>query len=156
MSQVIGFHYTLKNKIGVVLDSSDGRDPLLFLAGRGHILPKLEEQIADMAVGDSRKISLSAEDGYGPVNEELQLTVKRSQFPEEADLKPGVQFQVNNEQGSPVFTIKKIDGEDVHIDGNHPMAGVDLHFDIEITEKRDATAEEIAHGHAHGPGGHHH
>ena len=85
----------------------------------------------------------------------MVLKVKRSQFPEGADLKVGDQFQVNNEPHSPVFTVIELTDEEVAIDGNHPMAGKDLFFDVEITETRNATDEEMAHGHAHGPGSHH-
>lgn len=153
---VIGFHYTLKDKEGAVIDSSEGQSPLLILEGTGHIIPGLEKEISPMNVGDKKNVHVKAEDGYGEIIQDLIITVKKSQFPEGAELNIGDQFQVNEDPSAPLFSITKIEGEDVHIDGNHPMAGKDLFFDIEITEKREATAEELSHGHAHGEGGHNH
>lgn len=156
MPDVIGFHYTLKNKIGMVLDSSDGQPPMLFLTGSGQIIPGLETRMAAMNVGDKQNIMVPAAEAYGEVNEGLRLSVNLSQFPPNTNLKAGDQFRINEEPGSPLFKVIKIEGEEVHIDGNHELAGDDLFFDIEVTEKRAASADEIAHGHAHGPGGHHH
>ncbi len=154
--QVFGFNYTLKDKEGNLIDSSEGAAPLLFLEGSGQIIPGLEKEILPLNVGDTKNVEVKAADAYGEIVEDLKITVQKSQFPTDKDLVLGDQFQVNNEEHAPVFTIMSIEGEDVHIDGNHPMAGKDLIFDIEITEKRAATAEEMEHGHAHGEGGHHH
>jgi FKBP-type peptidyl-prolyl cis-trans isomerase SlyD len=156
MSDVIGFHYTLKDKEGNTIDSSQNQAPLLFLVGSGHIIPGLENEVLKMNVGDKKNIKIDPENGYGPVIDDLKITVKKSQFPEGSDIKLGDQFQVNEEPNAPVFTVVKLEEEDVHVDGNHPMAGVELHFDVEITEKRAATEEEKSHGHAHGAGGHEH
>lgn len=154
--KVIGFHYTLKDQAGTILDSSNGGEPLFFLQDAGQIIPGLEREIILMNVGDKKKVEVKASEAYGDVVSDLVVTVKRNQFPEGAVLNVGDQFQVNNDPQAPVFTIKAIVGEDVTIDGNHPMAGKDLFFDVEVTDKRDATAEELSHGHAHGPHGHHH
>lgn len=154
--KVIGFNYTLKDKDGKVIDSSENSAPLLFLEGSGQIIPGLEEAIKDLNVSDKKDVAIKAADAYGEVAEDLRLTVKKEQFPEGAEITIGDQFQVNEEPNAPVFTIVNIENDDVHIDGNHPLAGVDLFFSIEITEKREATAEEADHGHAHGEGGHHH
>jgi FKBP-type peptidyl-prolyl cis-trans isomerase SlyD len=156
MKRVIGFHYNLTDKSGALIDSSDGQEPLFFLEGTQQIIPGLEKVLAIMNVGDKRKIEVKAADAYGEVNQEMILTVKRTQFPPDAQLKVGDQFQVNEDEHSPVFTITAVTTEDVTVDGNHPMAGKDLFFDVEITDMREATKEELAHGHAHGPGGHHH
>ncbi|MBD66973.1 MAG: peptidylprolyl isomerase [Halobacteriovoraceae bacterium] len=155
-TQVMGFHYTLKDGQGNVIDSSSGGDPLLFLLGSGHIIPGLENQISSMAVGDKKNVEVKANEAYGEVVDDLKITVQKSQFPEGTEVKVGDQFQVNEEPHAPIFTVVNIEGEDVHIDGNHPLAGKDLFFDVEITEKRDATKEELDHGHAHGKGGHQH
>lgn len=155
-NEVIGFHYTLKDQEGNLIDSSEGQAPLLFLVGSGHIIPGLETEVMAMNIGDKKNIIIEPEHGYGPVIEDLRITVKKSQFPDGAELKLGDQFQVNEEENAPVFTVVGLENDDVHIDGNHPMAGVQLHFDVEITEKREATEEEKAHGHAHGEGGHQH
>lgn len=156
MSEVMGFHYTLKDKEGNVVDSSEGRAPLLFLVGSGQIIPGLEKEITALAIGDKKSVEVKAQDAYGEVIEDLKISVNRSQFPEDANLKVGDQFQVNNEPNAPIFTVMSIESDEVKIDGNHPMAGKDLFFEVEITEKRAATEEEKAHGHAHGEGGHHH
>jgi len=156
MTKVIGFHYTLKNDAGEILDSSEGRDPMLYLAGSGNILPALDEAISSLAAGEKKSVTLAAKDGYGEVNPAFKMNVKLAQFPTGTDVKPGLQFKINNEPGSPMFRVINVLGEEVFIDGNHPLAGVNLNFDIEITESRDATADELAHGHAHGAGGHHH
>lgn len=154
--QVIGFHYTLKDKDGNLIDSSEGQSPLLYLEGSGQIIPGLEKELTVLAVGDKKNVEIKASDAYGEVIEDLRITVQKSQFPEDKDITVGDQFQVNNEPNAPVFTVISIEGDDVNIDGNHPMAGHDLFFDVEITEKREATKEELDHGHAHGEGGHHH
>ena len=154
--KVIGFHYTLKNDAGETLDTSEGRDPMLYLAGSGQILPALDAEMQALSVGDKKSVSLPAKDGYGEVNPAFKMNVKLGQFPPGTEVKPGLQFKINNEPGSPMFRVINVLGEEVFIDGNHPLAGVNLNFDIEITESRDATPEELDHGHAHGAGGHHH
>jgi FKBP-type peptidyl-prolyl cis-trans isomerase SlyD len=157
MSQtVIGFHYSLKDKDSNLIDSSEGRSPLLFLVGSGQIIPGLEQELVTMNIGDKKNVEVKAKDAYGEVVPDLQITVKKSQFNEGQEIKVGDQFQVTNEAHAPIFTVTALEGEDVHIDGNHPMAGKDLFFEVEVTEKRDATEEEVAHGHAHGEGGHQH
>ena len=156
MTKVIGFHYTLKNDAGEVLDSSEGRDPMLYLAGSGQILPALDAAINTLPIGEAKSVSLAAKDGYGEIIPSLKLNVKLAQFPPGTEVKPGLQFKISNEPGSPMFRVINVLGEEVFIDGNHPLAGQALHFDVVITENRDATTEEIDHGHAHGAGGHHH
>ena len=155
-TKVIGFHYTLKNDAGEVLDSSVGHDPMLYLAGSGQVLLTLDAVISTLAVGEKKSVTLSAKEGYGEVNPSLKMNVKLGQFPEGTEVKPGLQFRINSEPNSPMFRVINVLGEEVFIDGNHPLAGETLHFDVEVTESRDATDDEIAHGHAHGPGGHHH
>lgn len=156
MTDVIGFHYTLKNAEGDILETSTGSHPMLYLSGSGQILPALDKIMSTMLVGDKKLITLPAKEGYGEVDPALKMNVKLSQFPPDTDVKKGLQFRINNEPGSPMFRVLNVLGEEVFIDGNHPLAGQSLHFDVEITEKREATEDEIAHGHAHGQGGHHH
>ncbi|WP_419173033.1 FKBP-type peptidyl-prolyl cis-trans isomerase [Halobacteriovorax sp.] len=153
MPKVIGFNYTLTNSNNEVLDTSSEHGPLLFLEGVGQIIPGLEEKVIGMAVGEKAKIDVAAADAYGNKNDELVIKVQKSQFPADAQLNIGDVFQVNQDQGLPPFTIVELQGEEVTLDGNHPLAGQDLTFDIEITEVREATDEEVAHGHAHGVGG---
>ena len=156
MTKVIGFHYTLKNDAGEVLDSSVGGDPMLYLAGSGQILMALDAAINGLAIGEKKSVSLTAKEGYGEINPAFKMNVKLSQFPPGTEVEKGLQFRISNEPGSPMFRVINVLDEEVFIDGNHPLAGENLHFDIEITETRDATEDEIAHGHAHGAGGHHH
>ena len=156
MTQILGFHYTLKDKDGNVIDSSSGKDPLLVMLGRGQIIPGLESEIKDMLIGTKKTVIVAAKDAYGEVNEELRLVVGREQFPADAQIQPGVQFQGGEAPNSPIFTVLKVEDNKVYIDGNHMLAGQELHFDVEITEKREASDEEVAHGHAHGVGGHQH
>ncbi len=156
-TMVMGFHYTLKDKDGNVIDSSDGKDPLYVMLGRGHIVKGLDDLLPTLEVGDKRTVEVSPDQGYGQINEELRMKVSRDNFPPGTELKLRDQFQTSQEPGAPVFTVMHIDEEGmVYIDGNHPLAGHTLHFDIEVMEKRAADAEELAHGHAHGPGGHPH
>ncbi len=154
--KVIGFHYTVKTEQGELIDTSDGKTPLLFLEGSGQIIPGLEKELATMSVGDKKDVKVDSDNAYGPINEELKYLVKKDQFPDGSDVKVGDQFQLENDPAAPIFTVTLIENDDVFIDGNHPLAGINLEFNVEITEKRDATEEELAHGHAHGAGGHQH
>jgi FKBP-type peptidyl-prolyl cis-trans isomerase SlyD len=154
--RVIGFHYTLTDKAGTVIDSSVGDEPLVFLENSHQIIPGLEKVLVLLNVGDKRKIEVKAADAYGEINPEMIIKVKRTQFPPGANLQVGDQFQVNEDAHSPVFTVTELGADDVSVDGNHPMAGQDLCFDVELTTVRNATEEEIAHGHAHGAHGHGH
>ena len=156
MPRVIGFHYTLRDELGEVLDSSSGGDPLYILEGAGEIIPGLERELLALDTGDQRAIAVKAADAYGDVNPELVVQVKRSQFPPDAPLEIGEQFTVDAGEHAPVFTIIETDADTVTVDGNHPMAGKDLYFDVEIVTVRDATADELSHGHAHGAEGHGH
>ncbi|MCM2351961.1 MAG: FKBP-type peptidyl-prolyl cis-trans isomerase, partial [Bacteriovoracaceae bacterium] len=115
MKRVIGFHYTLTDKSGTTLDSSIGDEPLYFLEGAQQIIPGLEKVIAIMNVGDKRKIEVKAEDAYGDINPELVVKVKKTQFPPDAELQVGDQFQVNNDAHSPVFTIMAVDTDEVTV-----------------------------------------
>jgi len=151
---VIAFHYSLKDQNGTEIDSSEGKHPLYVMLGKGHIVQGLDEVLPDMDVGEKRTVIVSPEKGYGTVNESLRLKVSRDQFPPETELKVRDQFQTSQDGNARLYTVMHIDGDMIYIDGNHPLAGHELHFDIEIVEKRPADPEEIAHGHAHGPDAH--
>ena len=114
------------------------------------------EEIEVKKAGDTIKVKLDAKDGYGERNDSLCQPVPSAQFESTEGLEIGMQFEVETEQGELVVSVTKIEGEDVTVDGNHPLAGVELHFDVTIKSIRDASAEELAHGHVHGEGGHHH
>ena len=148
-------HYTLTNPEGEVIDSSQGKAPLAYLHGHGNIIPGLEKQLEGKAVGDKLVAEVPAAEGYGERNPEMIVEATRSQFPEDAELEAGMRFQAQTPGGPRIAQITKIEGDTVTVDTNHPLAGVDLKFDVEIMEIREATSEEIDHGHVHtGEDGH--
>ena len=153
---VVSFHYTLTDDQGTVIDSSAGREPLTYLHGAGQIVPGLEKEMAGRAAGDQFKVDVAPEEGYGARHAELEQQVPREAFQGVEDIQPGMQFQGRGPQGVINVTVTKVDGDKVHIDGNHPLAGKPLHFAIEVTGVREASEEELSHGHVHGAGGHHH
>jgi FKBP-type peptidyl-prolyl cis-trans isomerase SlyD len=153
---VVAFHYTLTDDNGQVLDSSQGREPLVYLQGVGQIVPGLEKAMDGRKVGDQFKVDVAPEEGYGVHHAELVQEVPREAFQGVEDIQPGMQFQGRGPQGVINVTVTKVDSDKVHIDGNHPLAGQTLHFDVEVTDVRSASEEELAHGHVHGEGGHHH
>lgn len=153
---VASFHYTLTDDQGQVLDSSEGREPLTYLHGTGQIVPGLEKAMEGRQAGDQFKVDVAPEEGYGVHHAELMQEVPRDAFQGVDDIQPGMQFQGRGPQGVINVTVTKVDADKVYIDGNHPLAGKALHFAIEVTEVRDASEEEIEHGHVHGEGGHHH
>ena len=156
-TRVISFHYTLKDKSGQVLDSSQGAEPMMFMEGSQQIIPGLERELLVLNVGDKKNVQVLAHEAYGEYDQALVMEIPRGQFPAGEKIEPGMQFGTHSEEGVPlVFTVKTVNETVVTVDGNHPLAGVDLFFDVEVMESRPATLEEIKHGHAHGPGGHHH
>jgi FKBP-type peptidyl-prolyl cis-trans isomerase SlyD len=148
---VVTFHYTLRDPSGQVLDLSAGGEPISYLEGAGQIIDGLDEQLRGVAVGTKTRVVVPAEKAYGLPDAERIHKVNRSLIPFEGDLKVGDRFQTEPDPGSPVVTIAAVEGDEVTLDANHPLAGVDLTFDVEILAVRAATAEELAHGHAHGP-----
>ena len=153
---VASFHYTLTDDAGTVLDSSNGGEPLSYLHGVGNIVPGLEKEMAGHVVGDKLQVVVQPEEGYGLPNPMLLQTVPRMAFQGVDTLEVGMAFQAQTPQGPMSVAIKGIDGDNVTVDGNHPLAGKTLHFAVEITEVREASVEECVHGHVHGAGGHHH
>lgn len=149
---VAAIHYTLTDNEGNVLDSSAGRDPLHYIHGIGNLIPGMEDGLEGKTKGEKFNIKVSPEKGYGVKSEELLQQVPRSSFGDQP-IEVGMQFQTN--KGS-VVTVTKIGLDSITVDANHPLAGVELNFDVEVLEIRLATEEELAHGHVHGPGGHHH
>lgn len=153
---VASFHYTLTNASGEVIDSSEGRDPLGYLHGASNIVPGLEKELEGKAAGDKLSVVVKPEDGYGQYDENLKQELPRSMFSGVETIEAGMEFHAQTQNGMQVVSVSKVDGDNITVDGNHPLAGQDLHFDVEITEVRDATEEEIEHGHVHGEGGHEH
>jgi FKBP-type peptidyl-prolyl cis-trans isomerase SlyD len=154
---VVTMHYELKDAEGEVLDSSKGQDPLTYLHGAGNIIVGLEEELIGKEVGAEVNAVISPEKGYGLPVEALVQTVPKEAFGEDLDkVEVGMRFQAETEQGPVPVVVTAMDAESVTVDGNHPLAGKELHFNVTIAEIRDASAEEIEHGHVHGPGGHNH
>ena len=153
--QVISFKYTLTDKSGKVLDQSQEGHPLVFISGSGQIIPGLEHTLVAMDSGSRKTITVPAQDAYGLRNSQLVYKVSRKELPL-ADIKIGDLFEVGQGEHVRPVSIVAIDEDQVTLDGNHPLAGQDLTFAVEIVSKRSATPEEISHGHAHGTGGCHH
>ena len=151
-NSVVTMHYELKDDQGELLDSSKGQDPLVYLQGAGNIIVGLEEELLGKAVGDQIQAVIPPEKGYGMPVEALVQTVPKAAFGDEIDkVEVGMRFQAETEQGPVPVVVTGIDGENVTVDGNHPLAGKELHFSVSIAEVRDGTDEEVEHGHVHGP-----
>jgi FKBP-type peptidyl-prolyl cis-trans isomerase SlyD len=150
--KVASIHYTLTDNDGKILDSSSGREPLTYIQGIGNLIPGMEEGLEGKSKGEKLSLKISPEKGYGVKDEALTQRVPRTAFGGQ-EVKVGMQFQTN--QGG-VVTVTHAGLSEITVDANHPLAGVELNFAVEIMDIRLATEDEIAHGHVHGPGGHHH
>lgn len=154
---VVRFDYTLTGPDGNVIDSSQGREPLAYLHGAGNIIPGLEAKLEGKTAGEAMKVTIPAAEAYGERDERMVQVVPQSAFQGVPEIKPGMQFQARGPQGqTALVTVTKVEAGNVTVDGNHPLAGVPLTFDVKIVDIRSATAEELDHGHVHGAGGHHH
>ena len=150
---VVSFHFILSVN-GTAVESSFESEPLVYLHGRNAIVPGLEEALVDHVKGDKLNVTLPPEKAYGVRNENLVQKLPRDQFPK--DVEVGMQFQVDGPQGPMILTVSNVSDKEVTIDANPELAGQTLTFEIEVMDVRTATKEELAHGHVHGPGGHHH
>lgn len=155
-NSVAAFHYTLTDEQNQVIDSSAGRDPLTYLHGSGQIVPGLEKQMEGRSAGDKFNAEVAPEEGYGAHQPGLMQEVPRDAFQGVEDIQPGMQFQGRGPQGEINVTVTGVEDDKVFIDGNHPLAGKTLHFAIEVIDVREASAQELEHGHVHGAGGHQH
>ncbi|MGZ8227860.1 MAG: FKBP-type peptidyl-prolyl cis-trans isomerase [Methylococcaceae bacterium] len=151
----VSIHYTLTNDEGEVIDSSIGGDALVYLHGSGNIISGLEKALYGKAVGDKFNVRIDAEDAYGDFMEDRIQVIPKTMFEGIDEIEVGMQFHADVSSGPGVVTVIDIDGDHVTIDGNHPLAGVALTFDVEITDIRAATEEELSHGHIHGEGCNH-
>jgi FKBP-type peptidyl-prolyl cis-trans isomerase SlyD len=151
-NDVVTMHYTLKDDADKVIDSSSGGEPLAYLHGHGNIIPGLERELAGKSVGDRLTVRVPPAEGYGEYDRALVQKVPRRSLKGIANLRVGLRLQA----GHQAVTVTHIAGDMITLDGNHPLAGQNLNFDVEITAVRPATEEELAHGHVHGHGGHHH
>jgi FKBP-type peptidyl-prolyl cis-trans isomerase SlyD len=153
---VVLIDYTLKDDAGEVLDSSAGGEPLAYIQGHGNIVPGLEKALEGKKDGDAVAVTLTPDEGYGIRNAALVQRVPKRSLQGSGEIRKGMQFQAQTDEGLRVFTVTAVVGDMVSLDGNHPLADQTLHFDVQIVSVRAATAEELEHGHVHGVGGHHH
>ncbi len=151
--RVVTLDYKLTDKDGRVIDESGGRGDFVYLHGARNIIPGLENALTGQKAGDTLEVTISPEEGYGERDERLLQPVPRSMFEGIDEVAPGMQFQAQGPDGQQhVVTVVSAEGDEVVIDGNHPLAGVELHFDVKVIDVRPATSEELEHGHAHAPG----
>jgi FKBP-type peptidyl-prolyl cis-trans isomerase SlyD len=154
--KVVFFHYRLKDESGVEIEDSREREPFAILFGHGNIIPGLEQAIAGHGAGDRFDVIVPPGQAYGERREDFTQRVPKKYFPNADQLKPGDMSHLRTQEGHRTVTVIKVGSSVVDVDLNHPMAGKTLHFDIEVVDVRDATEEELQHGHVHGEGGHHH
>lgn len=152
---VVTIHYTLRDDEGTVIDSSSSGDPLAYLHGHGNLVPGLERELTGKNTGDKLSVKVSPADGYGEFDKALVQRVPRRALKGIKNINVGMRLHAQTAEGAQAVTVTQIVGDMVTLDGNHPLAGKNLNFDIEITAVREATQEELEHGHVHGPGGHH-
>lgn len=156
-NSVVTIDYTLTNDAGEVIDSSRDAEPMAYLHGARNIIPGLEAALEGKSAGDAIQVHVEPDDAYGAHQEGLIQAIDRSMFEGVDTLEVGMEFHAQTNDGSmQIIRIVSVDGDEVTIDANHPLAGVPLNFDVTVVEVRDATEEELAHGHVHGPGGHAH
>ena len=151
----VSIHYILTNTSGEQLDNSRDEDPMVYLHGFGQIIPGLESALSGKIVGDKFVVTVPAADAYGERRDDMLQVVPMTMFEDVGKVEEGMQFHADASQGVSVVTVTKVDGEDVTIDGNHPLAGEELTFDVEVMDIRPATEDELSHQHIHGEGCNH-
>lgn len=151
-NKVVKMHYSVLDNDKNTIDNSFDGEPLLFIVGTGYLIPGLEDAIIDKEAGDTLSVTVEPQQGYGERHDELMQAVPKSMF-DGMEIDVGMQFRASTDDGDQMVMIIDIQDEEVIVDGNHPLSGITLHFDVEILEVRDATAQELEHGHVHGEGG---
>ncbi len=147
---VVNMHYKLTDNDGTVIDSSEGAQPLAYLHGAGNIIPGLEKALVGKAQGDKLQVKIEPKEGYGEINTDLIKIIEKKAFEGVDKIEVGMAFEAKAPDGSTQnIIVKKVEGDDITIDTNHPLAGVTLNFDIQIVSVREATKEELDHGHTH-------
>ena len=154
--RVVRFHYQIFDEAGGVVESTRDGEPLAILHGRGNVMRGIEDALEGRKAGESFEVTLPPEQAYGPRKDDFTQRISKKYFRQPARLKPGMTTQLSTEEGTRSVTVLKVGGKVVDVDMNHPLAGQTLKFDLEVMEVREATREELAHRHVHGPGGHHH
>lgn len=156
-NKVVSIDYKLTNDKNETVDQSAEGAPLAYLHGNGNLIPGLEKELEGKATGDKLKVSVPPEEGYGVRDDSKQIEIPREVFKGVDEVKPGMQFQARGPGGMvELIRVIAVNGDKVSIDTNHPLAGETLHFEVTVRDIREATQEELDHGHVHGPGGHHH
>lgn len=153
---VVTLHYTVKDDAGELLDRSPEGEPVSYLHGHGNLIPGLERELSGKNAGDKLSVNVAPAEGYGEYDRNLVQDVPRQLLQDIESLRPGMRLRAQTDQGARSVTVTHVADDAVTLDANHPLAGKHLHFDIEITDVRDATHDELEHGHVHGPGGHDH
>lgn len=157
VNKVVSFHYQMFDMEGQLVEQSDPHQPAVYLHGHNNMMAALESALEGKSVGDKLEVELEAKDAYGERKqmEPVRVPIKHL-ISAPKKLKPGMMVKVNTDNGASAATVVKVGRFNVDLDTNHPLAGKKLRFDVEVVEVRDASSEEVAHGHVHGPGGHHH
>jgi FKBP-type peptidyl-prolyl cis-trans isomerase SlyD len=156
-NSVVSIEYTLKDDEANLIDSSEGNEPLVYLHGHENIVPGLEKELDGKTPGDELEVVIAAADGYGDRVEEMVQEVPKTEFESPDEIEVGTHLQVESEEeGVMMFEVVGVDDDHFVVDGNHPLAGMNLHFAVKVLEIREATEEEVTHGHVHGPDGHEH
>ncbi len=153
--KVVTMDYVLRDDQGSLIDSSEGKEPLAYIQGAGSIIPGLENALEGKTNGDSLAVRIAPEEAYGERDETLLQVVPRNMF-DVPDVDVGMQFQTQSEAGPQIVTVVAMTDDEITVDANHPLAGVTLNFEVNVVDVRDASDDELSHGHVHGPGGHHH
>jgi len=148
-NRVVTIDYTLKNTDGEVLDTSEGKEPLAYVHGVGALIPGLEDELEGSDPGDKLDVTVEPEKGYGVRQDELVFSLPRERFDEVKDLAVGMQLEATTEDGGQLITVTEVTDTEVTVDANHPLAGETLHFNVSVKSVREATPEEIDHGHVH-------
>jgi FKBP-type peptidyl-prolyl cis-trans isomerase SlyD len=148
-NKVVAIDYTLKDDNGQIIDTSEGREPLSYIQGIGNLIPGVENALEGKSSGERIEITVPPETGYGVRDDSLVLSIQREKFSEVEDLKEGLRFRMDTPDGPAVFTVVKVGDAEVIVDGNHPLAGMTLNFDVTVQSVREATSEELEHGHVH-------
>ena len=155
--KVVTMNYEVVDDQGQLIDRSEEGGPLAYIHGNGQLIPGLETALEGRGKGDKVAVDVPPEQGYGERDEEGVQTVARNQFDDSVEIEVGMQFEAqDDDEGHQIVTVVAVDGENITLDTNHPLAGKSLRFEVEILDVRDASAEELSHGHVHGPGGHDH
>lgn len=150
--KVISFSYTLHGSDDAIIEKTEPGHPMEYIHGNNNIIPGLEKAMEGMEVGEEKKVNVVANEAYGEYDKNLLFNIPKDNFPNDVEIKEGMQFQTDTEEGLMIVTVKEIQGDTVIVDANHPMAGENLTFDIKIDGIRDATQQELSHGHVHSHG----